>query len=403
MTDIARTDVQPPQWIRAWLPHRDKIVSALTLSADAVSGSSQQQIHQLADEVAFLNEDADVLLNPFALEIFLNLEAVPVLDGPFTPSVSKESSPTPAETDPEQTGTVEPPLDLESRIQSAVNSTLLAHIRIQSRGQRILTVIAYPLVVMTVCMGVLIFAGLLIVPTFEQMFDEFGLKLPFFTQLLFRFSNIVQSPFTYVVLFGLTAIVALAAWLRWGTNSPLYARSPRRGTRVQFRPTAPRSTRGTCADWAWHLSLLMRTGLSKADAIEVAGVASAQKWLCRGSQFWADAIRMGDDPFHGVTHFRRVPCHMLADALSIDVALAPQRQPDPSKTPPTPGTQETLNQYQANILREIAELYWDRDRHVTIWRLGWVSPLIVFCVGFIIWFVVIALFAPLVSLISGLT
>ncbi|MFG0290822.1 MAG: Type II secretion system F domain protein [Rhodopirellula sp. JB044] len=403
MTDIARTDVQPPQWISAWLPHRDKIVSALTLSADAVSGSSQRKIHHLADEVAFLNEDADVLLNPFALEIFLNLEAVPVLDGPFTPSVPKESSPTPAETDPAQTGTVEPPLDLESRIQSAVNSTLLTHIRIQSRGQRILAVIAYPLVVMSVCTGILIFAGLLIVPTFEQMFDEFGLKLPFFTELLFRFANVIQSPFTYVVLIALAAFVALAAWLRWGTNSPLYARSSRRGTSVQFRPTAPRSARGTCADWAWHLSLLMRSGLSKADAIEIAGVASAQKWLCRGSRYWADAIRMGDNPFHGVTHFHRVPCHMLADALSIDIVLAPQLQSEPSKPSATLDSPETLNQYQANILREIAELYWDRDRHVTIWRLGWVSPLIVFGVGFIIWFVVIALFAPLVSLITGLT
>lgn len=398
MTDNDKTLSPDTQWIDTWLPHRDKIVSALTLTSDVISGSPRRKLRQLADEVAFVDNEMDVLKNPLALEIFLHLEGIPNVTGDFDPLDSSHSLT--SSTKPESTAPTE---NIESRIEAAVNAVVLSHLKVQSRGQRVLTVIAYPLIVLTVCTGVLVLTSLLVVPTFEQMFDEFGLQLPFFTQTLFAIAAVIQSPMTYLGLASVGACVGLLAWLLWGSTSPLHRRSGASGTSVNLHGSGPRTTRGAWADWAWHVSLLMRAGLGKTEAIEMAGAASQQSWLARGSRFWADAIRNGDDPFHGVTHFRKVPCHLLADALGLDVALTQHVRPPNTSSRTAAIDTTSLKQYQAGVLRDIAELYWDRDQRGTVWRLGWVSPLIVFGVGFIIWFVVIALFAPLVSLITGLS
>ncbi|MCM2371533.1 Type II secretion system F domain protein [Rhodopirellula sp. ICT_H3.1] len=407
MTDAQNSPETDTQWINAWLPFQDKIVSAITLTADALSGTARRKLHRLADEIAFVRSETDVLKNPLALEIFLNLASIPNVADALTsfvktaPSSGFQSEAEPSDTSTESDRSTR---DLETKIESAVNSVLLAHQPVQANRQNIITVVAYPVVVLGICCLVLGLISVIVVPTFQQMFDEFGLQLPMFTRILFGVSDFIQSPMTYVGLALFLTCCGLFAWLRWGASSPLHARAAKTaGSAVNLHGSGLRSTRGAWADWAWHVSLLMRAGRCKADAIEMAGAASNQLWLRRGSGFWADAIRSGENPFHGVTHFRSVPCHLLADALGIDIALSQPPRPRPGVSPATPANADSLKLYQAGVLRDIAEIYWDRDQRGKVWQLGWLSPLIIFGVGFIIWFAVIALFAPLVELITGLS
>jgi type II secretory pathway component PulF len=55
------------------------------------------------------------------------------------------------------------------------------------------------------------------------------------------------------------------------------------------------------------------------------------------------------------------------------------------------------------ILREIASLYWDREQTKAVWVLSWLQPIAVLMISFVVGFVVLALFMPLVELISGLS
>jgi len=382
-----RNDQEKPReraiWIGEFLPMQDKMVSAITQTSDELSGSSRRRLRRLADEIAFGKTIDDVLKNPVALEIYLTLAGRSHVSGPFDPDslVSDANSPT-----------VGTDSSVEENVETAVNRVLNSHLVVAAGGQRIWTLLVYPLTLLSVCFGVLVGISTLLVPTFEKMFGEFGLSLPGITVLLFGVANAIRSPSTYIGLLAFSGCVGLFAWLRWGRGS-IQSSSP---ASLNLRGGEIRSTRGAWADWAWHVSLLLRAGVGKANAISIASEASGRAWLQRGGQIWAQETRIGERPFHGVTHFRGVPCHLLADALALDDNL------DQSAGAQSAGVQPIAD-YQSGVLREVAEIYWDRDRQRTAWQLGWLPPVLVFAVGLLICFSVIALFAPMVQLITGLT
>ncbi len=63
----------------------------------------------------------------------------------------------------------------------------------ESLKRKVKGALIYPCIVVTVAIAILTFIMIMIVPTFEKMFDEFGLTLPAPTQLLIAMSNYVGS------------------------------------------------------------------------------------------------------------------------------------------------------------------------------------------------------------------
>src|SRR5690606_29521113 len=65
--------------------------------------------------------------------------------------------------------------------------------RAESLKRKVKGALVYPCIVVTVAILILTFIMLFIVPTFEKMFDEFGLTLPAPTLLLVAMSNYIAS------------------------------------------------------------------------------------------------------------------------------------------------------------------------------------------------------------------
>ena len=65
--------------------------------------------------------------------------------------------------------------------------------RAESLKRKVKGALIYPVIVVMVATGILTFIMIFIVPTFEKMFDEFGLKLPVPTQLLIAMSNYIAD------------------------------------------------------------------------------------------------------------------------------------------------------------------------------------------------------------------
>lgn len=357
-------------WIGQWFPQRDRIVSALALTADGLTGASRRRVRRLADDVAYCQGVDDVLVHPIALEIFLCLAGRSQETGAGSSSGRADAS---SSLNDVRVASQ----NLDTKIGLAVHRVLLAHSPADAGRRHLGTLLAYPLMVLSIWYLVMAGVSILLVPMFRTMFDEFGLTLPWVTKLLFGIADAIGSPLTYVWIFLFFALLMLFAWVQWG---PQWA-SRGGDTSANFRGGTFRSTRGAWADWAWHVSLLLRAGLEFADAIALAGDASARTWLQQGSHSWAVQVRSGERPFQGVTHFRGVPCHLLADALSLD-----SREID-----------------QAGMLRAVAEIYWDRDQQRSAWRLGCLAPVIAVGVMGVVLASIYALFSPLVQLISGLS
>ncbi len=80
--------------------------------------------------------------------------------------------------------------------------------RSESLKRKVKGAMIYPVVVVLVAVGILIFIMLKIVPVFQKMFEEFGLKLPPPTVLLINISNWVVSAGWYMI-----PLIPVVIWL----------------------------------------------------------------------------------------------------------------------------------------------------------------------------------------------
>ena len=72
----------------------------------------------------------------------------------------------------------------------------------------------YPIIVMVVSMGVVALLLLKVVPTFEEMFAEFGQALPAPTQFVIDLSKWLQANFLYIIVGGAVAAFAFRQFYR---------------------------------------------------------------------------------------------------------------------------------------------------------------------------------------------
>jgi type IV pilus assembly protein PilC len=236
----------------------------------------------------------------------------------------------------------------------------------------------YPLSVALAAMLVLYFLAVSVIPTFKQMFMEFELRLPPLTLLVLKVSDFISNyPIGLIatVLTGIGLLVGMVKLFfymldRWEGNDLILAL--RRGTKQSL---------GSMARWTGTLSELLRIGTPVGRAILVAGLASQRPWLNDQSQQLASAHKI----------YPEKPWPVLPGANSFSAssiqALELDRQGEPG----------------APILRELAQSYAIRYSGRPGFYLNWLSPILLVFVGFLVFLIVVALFSPLLSLISSLS
>lgn len=357
------------QQIEATLPLKDNVVLALTQAADSVSGLRRRELMRLSDRVAFVDNAEVVLRDPVLAELILPLVIA-------QPELSQCEDRT-----------------RQAEVERRVYQVLQRQTRQSQAKKERWGVIVYPLFVLLLSAMVFAAISIAVVPVFEQMFGEFGLSLPTPTLLVFSISHIFQSiwfwllfavlSFMLVVILGLRVADNLR-WFVWGSVDPWLSTGY--------------SARRSLGDLAWHTSLLIEMGLGAEAAIEFAGAASRKRVMRRGSSNLANHFGMTNprptpmqdfvasaqpEPLEnsGKNWYLGVPCHLLAHALNARH----------SETEPVA------------MLREVASLYWDREQTKSVWVLSWLQPLAVLMISLVVGFVVLALFMPLVELISGLS
>ncbi|MCC9643928.1 type II secretion system F family protein [Rhodopirellula sp. JC740] len=270
-------------------------------------------------------------------------------------------------------GSPEEWVSTSSKLEDSVRRWESSISRRPSRN-RFWVLLAYPIVLSITSIAILMLICVFLVPSFEEMMDDFGLALPLPTRTVFAVSRFTQTYGAWLLL-GIIILVVIAAFARLlshraGKASPWI----RLGQRL-FTPT-----RLAWASWAEHVALLLQTGLSKADAYRIAGESSPARFMRTVSQECLASLKSGRAPLSGITHVRGKPSHLMIRAL---------QSPSPEE--------------QASLLREVGKLYEDRERHKRRDLLVWLTPLVVLLIGGITGWVMIALFMPLVELVSGLT
>jgi len=237
--------------------------------------------------------------------------------------------------------------------------------------RRVLAALAYPAIAICLAIAVFLLFAIYLVGPFRQMFDEFGLKLPFATVYLFRSTQ-----------FGLRAIPAFLAAVALGV--------------VSIRLLGGR------AGWSWLVGNLPLVG----NVWHWSGVAEMLRCLSLLVEQrvpLTEALRLAAD---GVTDdYVGSQCRALAQRVetgrSLTMSLVDMRTLPLSIVPLVHwGERHDL---LADGLRSAAEMLEGRLKGQTDVLLQIVPPVIFLIVGISISSAVISLFLPMISLIQGLS
>jgi len=247
-----------------------------------------------------------------------------------------------------------------------------------ARSQQILgqqtRVLAYPLVVLLLALGILVFLCLWVVPAFGEIFSDFGLQLPKMTLLLLELSDLLRFHAGSLLLTALTILALAYLAIRLFTARGVL------GYWFGFLTAGSSRDVASVALFTSRLADLLDADLALPCALRLASAGCRRGALQRAAQRLA---RYQERPStdHPGPAIRGLPATLTA-ALAT---RGPGKKPNPV------------------LLRELAEMYaqWvhqrlDRSSGPAVPLAAWAAVL---AVGF----VVIALFVPLVGLIHGLT
>jgi len=278
--------------------------------------------------------------------------------------------------------------------------------RSEELKQRIKSALMYPIFVVLAAVGILTFIMIKIVPQFEVIFNDFDTTLPTMTLFL-----ITASQYT-VKYWYLMPIIPLSIWLliklttsfshgRFGWHLFLL-KMPIFGPLVE-KTTIARSTR--------TLGTLVTSGVPILEALHITKEASSNGVFEQMFQKILEAIRDGDTIANPMKIYSKPPFHVgallyffffipIVGALWYMLRLKDRVMDDMVVNMVDVG--EETGELDT-MLYKVADTY---DREVEVATDGLMSmlePLLVMFLGVIVGFIVIALFMPLVKLITELS
>jgi type IV pilus assembly protein PilC len=233
--------------------------------------------------------------------------------------------------------------------------------------------LSYPLILMVLALLLLGWMLGTIVPVYEKMFLEFGLMLPRPTMALIQIGRFARiQPIAFVVAFVIVISAIVSAWI--GLSGLLH--------RLQVIPSIGFLMAGSHRNlssmvrWISTLAELLSIGAPLPKAVEIAGVASQSVYYQRQSNQLARQLLESKEGVAG---------REAAVAFPATVQQALEGTPNIA------------------VLRRMAEIYTDRLRNRKSRGYGFLGPVVIMLIGLLIGFMVIALFVPLISLISALS
>lgn len=235
-------------------------------------------------------------------------------------------------------------------------------------------VMLYPAAVFTIAFTVFVLLCAVIVPSFRIMFRDFGIRIPAPTLLVINISKyFTEQLTTTLIAMGIgIALMALLAHL-WVKNSIT--------TRVFGRFAAGNASNvSAMATLTGQLADLLSIGITLPDAIWLAGESCNHRFFQGAMQHLARHAYDSGRPLSECAVSHRLPGNLI-HALTTG----------PNGTPHIP------------LLYELSALYSDHATHRANWITGAAAQLSILLLGLAVGFVVFALFAPLITLVDGLT
>ena len=245
----------------------------------------------------------------------------------------------------------------------------------QSLKRRIKSAMVYPIVVITVACAIVGFILYFIIPKFEAIFKDFGVDLPSMTKFLITASHFVIDYFYVCILMPVFFWIFLKLVYRNKTGAYICDRIllmiPVMGAIVE-KSTVARTTR--------TLGTLVQSGVPILESLNIVRDTAGNMVFERAFTRIYDSIREGETIAQPLREAR------IVDDIVVNMIDVGEET----------GDLDTM-------LNKIADNYDEEVEALVESLVSLLEPIMIVVLGGIIGFIVIALFLPLISLISKLS
>lgn len=224
-------------------------------------------------------------------------------------------------------------------------------VRNSSIQTSIVGIFAYPGLLLVGLIGVMLLFSRSILPEFRKILIEFGIELPAPTKIIFSFGSFLEAAWPLAVFVAVLAALPMVVELCRSTG---VASSVFRWVEGKLA-----SKRSAVAAWARHAALLLQAGVDQDAAIKTSMLAS-KGWVRSGNWPWKFGL--------------------IEEALKLEDRAA-----------------------KIAVLNHTADYHDARHRNVVQWWASFLPPILLFLLAALVVFVMLSIFMPLISIISGLS
>ncbi len=240
--------------------------------------------------------------------------------------------------------------------------------------KKVIGALVYPIAVLTIAVAILTFIMVYIVPKFEQIFEDLGVRLPAMTDFLIGFSRWMAS-YWWVMLLGIVFLIV-------GTT--LFRRTELGGAiidRVLLRVPVLGNVikKSSVARFTRTLGTLITSGVGFLDALEITREATPNIVVRNAISDVRDSVKEGEtinEPLARSGVFNDIVINMI-------------------KVGEETGELDRM-------LVKIADTYDEEVDQAVAAMMALMEPILIVFMGFAVGFIVIALFLPLITIITEL-
>ncbi|WP_425614071.1 type II secretion system F family protein [Anatilimnocola sp. NA78] len=235
-----------------------------------------------------------------------------------------------------------------------------------------LQMFSYPAVIFLLSTALLVFISFLVIPTYRDVFSGFGIRVGWLTAFVLSLAEWITSGRLLVAILSMAAAIALLVFSM--RLLPTRSREWLEDTASRFGGRSNRVAR-----LAQFTADLLEAELAPAPALRLASLATGSKSTARAALRFSQSLAGRSE--QAVAKNSRLLTRTVRHALAT----------------PMP------NAARVRLLREVSLNHSERTRHRLSWTQGIVEPLAIFAIGLMVGVTVLALFMPLINLVSGLS
>jgi type IV pilus assembly protein PilC len=239
--------------------------------------------------------------------------------------------------------------------------------------KKLISSLIYPVVLLTLVTGLMIFMFTVVVPQFAKLYDQLGNKLPGITLDLLAFGTFMQHNALWLFL-GLS----IAGIVGWRFSSTDRGRDVVDGIRIRMPIAGKIWIKYQVAQFARTLSTLLTGGLPLVPSLETAARSVASRKVSKAIISSIETVREGES---------------LAQSLSqtgVFPPLATEMIAVGEQTGALPA-----------MLNSVAEFFEEDVSTALTAALALIEPAILIIMGVVVVFILISLYLPIFSLGSG--